>query len=43
MGKVCGRVLVGKSEGTRPLRMLRRRRNDIIKVDHKEIRLDDVD
>jgi len=36
------RVLFGKSEGTRPLRMLRHRKNDIIKVDHKEMRLDDV-
>jgi hypothetical protein len=37
------RVLVGKPEGTRPLRMLRHKRNDIIKMDHKEIGLEDVD
>jgi hypothetical protein len=37
------RVLVGKSEGTSPLRMLRHRRNDIIKESHKEIRLEGVD
>jgi hypothetical protein len=37
------RVLVGKPEGTRPLRMLRHRRNDVIKMDHKEIGCDDVD
>jgi hypothetical protein len=37
------RVLVGKPEGTSPLRMLRHRRNDITKMDHKEIGLNDVD
>jgi hypothetical protein len=37
------RVLVGKPEGTNPLRMLGHRRNDITKMDHKEIGLDDVD
>jgi hypothetical protein len=37
------RVLVGKPEGTRPLRMLRHRRNYIIKMNHKQIGLDDVD
>jgi hypothetical protein len=37
------RLLVIKPEGTRPLRMLRHRRNDIIKMNHKEIGLDDVD
>jgi hypothetical protein len=36
-------LLVGKPEGTRPLRMLRHRRNDIIKIYHKEIGLNDVD
>jgi hypothetical protein len=36
------RVLVGKPDGTRPLRMLRHRRNDI-KMNHKEIGLNDVD
>jgi len=52
MGKACGRhgrdekcygVFVGKPEGTSPLRMLRHRRNDITKMDHKEIGLDNVD
>jgi hypothetical protein len=37
------RVLVGKPERTRLLRMLRLRRNDVIKMIHKEIGLDDVD
>jgi hypothetical protein len=36
------RVLVAKPEGTRPLRILKARRNDIIKMDY-EVGLDDVD
>ena len=45
MGRMrnASRALVGKPEGTRPLPMLKRRRNDIIKMDHKKIGLDDVD
>ena len=37
------RIMVGKPERMRPNRMLRHRRNDVIKMDHKEIGWDDVD
>jgi proteasome lid subunit RPN8/RPN11 len=39
---VCG-ILVGKTEGKRPLRRRRRRWVDNIKIDHREIGWDNMD